>query len=387
MARRRRRSAATGLLLLLIAASSAALLMGAARGAPGQVLEGFEGEEEAAAPSPVPAPEPAPLPGQEEAPAAGAHDSVPVQQVPRPSRRPAKAAAQKPASAPPPLPNIGPFEFGAGAFLVLYILNVLYGRSVNAKLARAWGDAFAREGGIFDKNFSSIGIGGETLARVRTRVCADFGGEAGRGEHCDHPRGVAGPCAITRRQPPGGLNLRTGVALHSTCYRASELTVVARTRPLFVAVCAAMRRSPATSSSFTPAAGGTCRACWARSSSARGRTSCRCSGERGAGARRARFLSLRWGRQLAARRPCWRQCVPGCPCSGQGRQGHLRSAGRSQASHARRGATPAPGATAPRSARCCRAFDHLRQWWCKGCTDGTRAAHASSMRLQGVHQP
>lgn len=71
--------------------------------------------------------------------------------------------AAKPHATKPPthlaVTPFGAYEMCAVAFLALYLVNVLWGRSSNARIADAWGKAFTEPGGLFDKNFSSIGGG------------------------------------------------------------------------------------------------------------------------------------------------------------------------------------------------------------------------------------
>ncbi|GFH26111.1 uncharacterized protein HaLaN_24205, partial [Haematococcus lacustris] len=43
--------------------------------------------------------------------------------------------------------------------MVLFFINVLWGRRVNQSLADSWASTFAQPGGLFDKNFSLLGTG------------------------------------------------------------------------------------------------------------------------------------------------------------------------------------------------------------------------------------
>ncbi|KAJ9518859.1 hypothetical protein QJQ45_026142 [Haematococcus lacustris] len=53
----------------------------------------------------------------------------------------------------------GVIEAGAAVLMVLFFINVLWGRRVNQSLADSWASTFAQPGGLFDKNFSLLGTG------------------------------------------------------------------------------------------------------------------------------------------------------------------------------------------------------------------------------------
>ncbi|KAJ9518437.1 hypothetical protein QJQ45_018465 [Haematococcus lacustris] len=53
----------------------------------------------------------------------------------------------------------GLIEAGAAVLMVLFFINVLWGRRVNQSLADSWASTFAQPGGLFDKNFSLLGTG------------------------------------------------------------------------------------------------------------------------------------------------------------------------------------------------------------------------------------
>lgn len=81
------------------------------------------------------------------------------------SQIPQKTTPKQPSQQPPPIQwertswRQLKVEIAMIALIVIYFVNIFLGRRENDKIAKAFAQTFCSPGGVFDKNFTMVGIG------------------------------------------------------------------------------------------------------------------------------------------------------------------------------------------------------------------------------------